>query len=128
MSVICCVKLSNLFLIEFMFRWARTNLLKLQLRLDFKLLSHMPILPIPVGDYHFGSFNLSPARFLKSCRNSRFFRYTHQDIQNGIWLVEILYLNLQMSYYFQIFCSISIPPRRHRVLFSFKSSFSILNK
>ena len=37
----------------------------------------MPTLPIPTGDSRFGSFTLSPARFLRSCRNSRFFRYIH---------------------------------------------------
>ena len=36
---ICCVKASNLFLKEFMFRCPRTSLLKLRLRRDFKLLS-----------------------------------------------------------------------------------------
>ena len=33
--------------------------------------SEMPTLPIPAGDSHFGSFNLSPTRFLKFCRNSQ---------------------------------------------------------
>ena len=36
-------------------------------------LSDMPTLPIPAGDSRFRSFNLYPAQFLKSCRNSRFF-------------------------------------------------------
>ena len=36
----------------------------------------MPTLTIPVGHSYFGSFNLSPALFLRSCRNSRLFRYT----------------------------------------------------
>ena len=37
--IICCVKASNLFLKEFMFRCPRTSVLKLRLRRDFKLLS-----------------------------------------------------------------------------------------
>ena len=37
----------------------------------------MPTLPIPVGDSRFGSFDLSPAWFLKLCGNSQFFKYTH---------------------------------------------------
>ena len=37
--VICCVKASDLFLKEFMFRSPRTSLLKLRLQTDFKLLS-----------------------------------------------------------------------------------------
>ena len=41
------------------------------------IIADMPTHPIPAGDSRYGSFNLSPARFLKSCRNSRFFRYTH---------------------------------------------------
>ena len=41
------------------------------------VLTEMPTLPIPAGDSRFGSFNLSPTRFLKSCRNSRFFSYIH---------------------------------------------------
>ena len=31
-----------------------------------------------------------------------------------------------MSYDFQIFCSISIPPRKHQILFSFKLDFLII--
>ena len=42
----------------------------------------MPTHQIPTGDSHFGSFNLSPTQFLRSCRNSQFFKYTH--IQNDI--------------------------------------------
>ena len=37
----------------------------------------MPTLPILAVDSRFESFDLSPARFLKLCRNSRFFRYAH---------------------------------------------------
>ena len=33
-----------------------------------------------------------------------------------------------MSYDFQIICSISIPPRKRRILFSFKLEFFIINK
>ena len=36
-------------------------------------LPNMPTVPIPAGDSRFRSFNSSPAQFLKSCRNSRFF-------------------------------------------------------
>ena len=43
-------------------------------------------------------------------------------------MTEIIYLNLQKSRDFQIFCSISIPPRRHRILFSFKANFPIITK
>ena len=40
----------------------------------------MPIFPITAGDSRFGSFNLSPARFLKSSRNFRFYRNNHTKI------------------------------------------------
>ena len=43
----------------------------------FSTLVDMPTLPIPAGDTRFGNFHLSAARFLKSCRNPRFLRYTH---------------------------------------------------
>ena len=41
-------------------------------------------------------------------------------------MTEILYLNLQMSYDFQIFCFISIPPRRHWILFHLTPIFQLL--
>ena len=41
------------------------------------IIADMPTLPILAGDSRFGSFNLSTARSLKSCKNSRFFRYAH---------------------------------------------------
>ena len=40
----------------------------------------MPIFPITAGDSRFGSFNLSPARFLKTSRNFRFYRNNHTKI------------------------------------------------
>ena len=43
-------------------------------------------------------------------------------------MTEIIYLNLQKSHDFQIFCSISIPPRRHRILFSFKPNFPTITE
>ena len=42
--------------------------------------SDMPTLPITAGDSRFESFNLSPAQFSKSSRNSRFYRDIHTKI------------------------------------------------
>ena len=43
-------------------------------------------------------------------------------------MTKILYLNLEKSYDFQIYCCISIPPNRHRISFSFKPNFPIITK
>ena len=56
--------------------WDEINQAEINIQ-PFKFISDMPTLPIREGDSRFGSFNLSPARFLKSCRNFQFFRYTH---------------------------------------------------
>ena len=47
---------------------------------ELRISSHktdMPTVSIPAGNSRSGSFNLSPAQFLKSFRNSQFFRHTH---------------------------------------------------
>ena len=56
--------------------WDEINQAEINIQ-PFKFISDMPTLPIREGDSRLRSFNLSPARFLKSCRNFQFFRYTH---------------------------------------------------
>ena len=43
-------------------------------------------------------------------------------------MIEILHFNLQMCYDFQIFCSISITPRRHRIFQILPSKVGTVNK
>ena len=95
LPIICCVKLLNLFLTEFMLRCTRNNLLKLHLQIDFKLLFSSRLLVLSRATllkkrlWHM-CFPVNFAKFLRT----RFFT-------EHLWLLLLYYFDFGKSRWYR---------------------------
>ena len=98
MKVFVTVRFTSLFLTIFCFSYSR-----LSSRSHTCQLSRSP------RDFRFGSFNLSPTRFLKSWRNSRFL-----DIHTKIFKLtsNFVFIQARFSNYYQI-KSVTLKKSKH---------------